>query len=96
MPVTIYEEECKECNIDEVRVKKIANRLRNALLDAQKLGLQLFGGSGDADLRVAGTGLSYSIGVHTGRIVVAHLGVSNVDGGDGGCGPGPDGLLRGE
>lgn len=91
----VYEEECVAAGLDPKKVASIARRLDRAAKDATALGLTVFGGSGSGSLRCSGSALGYQAGVHCGPLIVADLDGS-WDGGDGGFGPGPDGLQRGE
>lgn len=72
------EERCAERGLDAREVEAIARRISNAVRDARRLGLVVFGGSGNGSLRV-----------HDDRIgsqgVVARLEpLGSYDGGDGG------------
>ena len=85
--VDIYSDECAAVGLDEKKVSRIANRISRAGRDADKLGLKVFGGSGQGTLRA----------YHKDRerwLIVASL-QGNFDGGDGGCTE-IDGLCSGE
>ncbi len=83
----INENECRAAGLDPVEVAKIARGLSRYAKQAQALGLCVFGGSGSGSLRFDDGG--------GGALKLADLDGS-FDGGDGACGPGDDGLLRGE
>lgn len=70
----VDEERCVAHGLDPKEVQRIANRLSRAAVDARKLGLVIFGGSGSGSLRVIGGGKQNE---------VAALG-RGFDGGDGG------------
>lgn len=72
--VTIHEDECAAAGLDPEAVKGIARRISRAALDARRLGLTVFGGSGSGSLRFDDGG--------NGPLIVADLGGS-FDGGDG-------------
>lgn len=96
--MAVHSEECRAAGIDEKAVASIARRLQKAAIDAQRLGLVVFGGSGSGSLRAVNTEYSESSSsghCGTGKLVVADMDGS-WDGGDGGYSEGPDGLLRGE
>lgn len=90
----VYDAECRAAGIDPEAVSRIARRMERAARDAQKLGLTVFGGSGSGSLRVTSSAIGATI--MDGNIVVAHIDGGLWDGGDGACGRGPDGLMRGE
>ena len=70
----IEDDKCNELGLDTKKVASIARRLSKAASEANKLGLVVFGGSGNGTLRVFGRGTSG---------IVAELDGS-FDGGDGG------------
>lgn len=71
--MTINEERCVEFGLDVKKVTLLARRISKAIVEANKMGLILFGGAGSADLRKSG-GSSGIVADLDGR----------VDGGDGG------------
>jgi hypothetical protein len=80
-------DECDAAGLDTKEVERIARGISRYTKQAQKLGIQVFGGTGSGSLRFDdGNG---------GRLVVADLD-GNFDGGDGGTVDSGDGLLRGE
>lgn len=80
-------DECKAAGLDAKEVERIAKGLTRYALQAEALGIQIFGGTGSGSLR-------YDDGC-PGRLIVAELN-GNFDGGDGGERPSSDGLRRGE
>jgi hypothetical protein len=84
----VYEEECQAAQIDPRAVQSIASRIERAALDAARLGIQIFGGSGSGTLRFDGRD-------GQGALILADM-QGNWSGGDGACGPAADGLMRGE
>jgi hypothetical protein len=83
--------ECEVAGVDEDRVTNLARKLALLAIQAESMGLTIFGGAGHADFRkresTDGTG---------GALIVAQILVGNWDGGDGGNCPDSQGLLRGE
>jgi len=96
MSVQIFKEECDVTGINPEKLRSVARRLNQAVRDLDKLGLLVFGGSGNGTIRVPGTGDDSLSSTHCGNIIVAYLDGTNWDGGDGGAGDGSDGLRRGE
>lgn len=78
--------ECEAAGLDPAEVRRIANGLSRYAKQAQKLGIQVFGGGGQGSLRYDDNG--------GGRLIVAYLD-GNYDGGDGGLDE-SSGLMRGE
>jgi hypothetical protein len=70
----ILTERCEEFNVDEEAVTSLARRMSKLLLEADKLGLLLFGASGTPVLRKKGGGAQFDVAVLDGHC----------DGGDGG------------
>lgn len=70
----VYEDKCRAFGIDPARVEAIARRLSSAAVEARRLGLTVFGGSGSGVLRVMGGGAQNNVAELDG----------NFDGGDGG------------
>lgn len=69
---------CERYGLDVKKVRSIATRLSKAALEAEKMGMEVFGGSGSGSLRYRGAELQ-----GPGHSDVAHLdGI--YDGGDGG------------
>ena len=85
----IFDAECEAVNVDPKAIAKIAKRLERAALDARKLGLMVFGGTGHGTIRPIQT----SVG--QGQLILARM-EGCWDGGDGGHRHGDDGLMRGE
>jgi hypothetical protein len=83
----VNEAECLAAGIDPRRVGSIARRIERAALEAQALGVQIFGGS-DGSLRYYGLD-------HSRPLILADMS-GNWSGGDGSAGPDEDGLMRGE
>lgn len=84
---SINENECEAAGLDPLDVKRIAQGLSRYAKEAQKLGIQVFGGSGSGDLRFDDGG--------NGKLIIADLD-GDFDGGDGACSESDDGLIRGE
>jgi hypothetical protein len=82
--MTVNTRECEVAGADLFLVASIVRRLSRAAMDAKRLGLHVFGGSGHGTLRT-----------HAERLVVADLD-GLFDGGDGATHVEPDGLMRGE
>ncbi len=81
------ERECEAAGLDLKKVRSIASRIERAALEAQAMGIQVFGGSSTGTLRFDdGKGPPLIIAVMDG----------NWSGGDGGEMPGDDGLMRAE
>lgn len=83
----VYESECLAAGLDPAEVRRIARRIERAAKDAQRLGLQVFGGSTSGSLRFDDGGRR--------PLIVADMGGS-WSGGDGAAMPDDAGLLRGE
>lgn len=81
------EEECRAAGIDPAKVRSIASRLQRAARDAEKLGLQVFGGAHSGSLR-------YDDGSQK-QLILAEMDGS-WSGGDGATSRDANGLLRGE
>jgi hypothetical protein len=82
------EAECKKAGLNPRKVDEIARELGRLGKKAQRMGLKVFGGSGNGTLRYA---------EDTGRpLIVADIQGGNFDGGDGACHPDDEGLMRGE
>ena len=84
---SINENECEAAGLNPSDVKRIAQGLSRYAKEAQKLGIQVFGGSGSGDLRFDDGG--------NGKLILADLD-GDFDGGDGAAGESDDGLIRGE
>lgn len=86
--VTVYENECIAAGKDYKEIARLASQLSHLSKVAKRLGVYVFWGSGSGTLRCHG---------HDGTrsIILAEL-EGTFDGGDGACGYGRDGLLRGE
>lgn len=83
----VNEDECKSAGLDIKKVESISRRLSKAAMEAQEMGLTVFGGSGTGTLRF-----------HDGQdrsLIVSYLN-GDFDGGDGACMEDENGLLRGE
>jgi hypothetical protein len=85
-----FPDECEAAGLDVKQVDRIAKRLESAARDARKLGLEVFGGSGSASLRVMERGDTER------ALVVADISGGSWNGGDGSYGPDENGLNRGE
>jgi len=85
---TIYENECKAADLDTKEVKRIAAGISRYAKQAQKLGLEVFGGSGTGTLRI-------NDNLAQCQLIVADLD-GKFDGGDGATNEDESGLLRGE
>ena len=84
-----YEESCKAAGVDPIKVESLARRLHKLGIEAHKMGLFIFGGSGSGTLR---TEESYN----NRNIVVASFGKGmEWDGGDGATTT-IDGVMYGE
>jgi predicted amino acid dehydrogenase len=68
------EDRCVEHQLNRKRVESIARRISKAAMEAEKMGLKIFGGSGTGTLRVFGKGQSGEVARLYGQF----------DGGDGG------------
>lgn len=82
-------EEIEAAGLDVKVVRSIARKLSNAAKEAEKHGIQIFGGSGSGSLR-------FNDSHEMGNLIIAHLDCYNWDGGDGGNCFDADGLERGE
>jgi hypothetical protein len=85
----VNDDECRAARIDIKKVESIARRLRRLSQEMNKLGIVLFGGSGSGSLR-------FDDGSGTGLLVIAEVGTTAFDGGDGATMRDGTGLLRGE
>lgn len=86
---TVYDEECLAAGLDPKEVERIARGIERYGRQADKLGIEFFGG-GICSMR-------FDDGSRLGKLIVAHLYGFSCDGGDGGNQPNsPDGLNRGE
>ncbi len=70
------QESCRKAGVDPKKVKSIANRLEKLGKEAEKMGLHIFGGSGNGTLRTSDCGNGRSI-------IVARICAGHWDGGDG-------------
>lgn len=84
---SVNKDECIAAGLDPKEVERIAKGISRYAKQAQKLGLEVFGG-GTGDLR------QHNNGRRPGLIVASLDGCFN--GGDGACKEDEDGLLRGE
>lgn len=84
----INEDELDRAGLDRKKVESIARRLSRAALDARKLGLHVFGGSGNGSLR-------FNDDSGEPNLVIAHID-GPFDGGDGAERQDENGLWRGE
>lgn len=84
---SVNEKECEAAGLNPLDVKRIAQGLSRYAKEAQKLGIQVFGGSGSGDLRFDDGG--------DGKLILADLD-GDFDGGDGATSESDDGLIRGE
>lgn len=85
----VNHEECNAASIDAKKVASIARRIEKAALEAESLGIQIFGGS-------SGTLRFYrGMGMNERSLILADMS-GNWSGGDGGCYPDESGLMRGE
>lgn len=84
----IHERECEAVGVSPARVREIASLLSKAASLAKKHGITIFGGAHSGDLRK-----------HRGKedraFILAQID-GPFDGGDGGCYPDSEGLMRGE
>lgn len=80
-------DECEAAGLDPAKVLRIAKGLSRYAKEAEALGLQIFGGTGEGSLRFNDSG--------HGDLVVADLD-GNFSGGDGSACEDADGLIRGE
>lgn len=83
----VNEKECEAAGVDPLEVKRIAQGLSRYAKAAQKLGIQVFGGSTGGDLRYNDGG--------EGKLILAELD-GDFDGGDGSACESSDGLIRSE
>lgn len=81
------EDECRAAGLDPVKVRSLAARLQRAARDAERMGLQVFGGAHSGSLRYDDGGGK--------QLVVAEMDGA-WSGGDGATHRDSDGLLRGE
>lgn len=93
-PILLYERECDVAGQDPKVVAKLARRLRNIARECSELGITIFGGSNGGDLRASEANKSYR-GAQDRLLILASV-PGPFDGGDGGCFPDEDGLMRGE
>lgn len=84
---SVNENECEAAGLDPLEVKRIAQGLSRYARQAEKLRIQIFGGSTGGQLRYDDGG--------KGMLIVGDLD-GNFDGGDGGVHTDSDGLQRGE
>ena len=82
--------ECNKAGIDPEEVERIAKGLSRYGRQAEKLGITIFGGSGNGSLRI------HDSKELTARPLVLAQIDGDVDGGDGACDDIEDGLMRGE
>jgi flagellin-like hook-associated protein FlgL len=80
-------DECIAAGLDPKEINRIAAGITRYALQAQALGVQVFGGTGTGSLRFDDS--------RPGRLILAELD-GDFDGGDGGERPSSDGLRRGE
>lgn len=86
---TVNTNECEAAGVDPKKVRSIVTRLERAALDAQALGLTVFGtGWGSANVRTSRV-------LGEGQLILGTA-QGSWDGGDGGSTIGADGLERGE
>lgn len=85
----VNEKECEKAGLDSKEVEKIAKNLSKYCKQAKKLGLEIFGGSGEGYLRFFDNQSSKAL-------IVANLDSDNWNGGDGSIRPDKYGYLRGE
>ena len=85
----VHEQECEAAGLNVRAIEKVAREFDIAGRHAKKLGIYVFGGSGTGTLRIH---------LDDGKtaLILANLDGCYYDGGDGGCRPDEDGLLRGE
>lgn len=91
------EESCKAAGVDPIKVEALAKRLARVAMDAERMGLLIFGGTEGGSLRtiydIKGKGYTHD---YIGRqIVVAVVSKGNWSGGDGGMIE-IDGVMYGE
>lgn len=91
--VWVNERECDIAGQDPKVIKRLANRLQKIANECGELGITIFGGSGTGSLR--GFDGNRQRGLGGRMLILADIG-GNFDGGDGGCTPDEDGLMRGE
>lgn len=88
---TVYEDECRAAGLDIKKVTSIARRFSKVAKEADEMGIEIFGGSGNGSLR-----FSDKYRDVRGQLILAHLD-GMWDGGAGDCCEhSEDGLLRGE
>lgn len=85
----INENECAAAGLDPKKIASIARRLERAAVEAQELGITIFGGSGGGSLRIHVEGLEER------PLILAEMD-GHFDGGDGACREDAHGLIRGE
>lgn len=83
----VNDNECEAAGLDPKEIKRIAAGLQRYIKQANKLDLQIFGGSDTASLRFDDGGC--------GQLIVAAIN-GNISGGCGAASDHDDGLLRGE
>ena len=86
----VYVDECFAAGIDPEIVRRLARRIERAALELQKIGVEVFGGSGHGSLR-----FDDRFSPALGSLILASLN-GRWDGGDGGFSEAEDGLTRGE
>jgi len=87
--VIINQNEIEASGLDIKIVRSLARRLENVAKEAQKHGIQIFGGSGSGSLR-------FNDRHDAGSLVIAHINRGDWSGGDGLTDDEFDGLERGE
>ena len=84
----LNEKECNKAGIDAKKVAQLARKIERNVKEADKLGMQVFGGAWGGTLR-------YEDDPNKGALILASMN-GNWDGGDGAYLEKGDGLLRGE
>ncbi|SEI11449.1 hypothetical protein SAMN05660691_03825 [Rheinheimera pacifica] len=84
---SVNEKECEAAGLNPLDVKRIAQGLSRYAKEAQKLGIEVFGGSGSGSLRFDDRG--------NGNLFLAVLD-GDFNGGHGAADESDDGLIRGE
>lgn len=84
----VYDESVEKAGLDQKEVEKLSRRFQRVINDAQKMGLEIFGGSHSASFRFYDD--------HPRGLIITSFEGGNVSGGDGGARPDEEGFLRGE
>lgn len=89
--MVLHDRSIDKAGLDYKKIKSLATRLSKIGLEAEKMGITIFGGSGSGSMRIYDPrdGL-------TGRPLIVAQVDGSYDGGDGACWEDEDGCMRGE